>query len=68
MRQAGVIAQSHYLPLHKSEYYSPFHDGRQLKSSEVISSTLIRFPLYYELEDGMVKFITARAIEFLYDA
>lgn len=68
LRQAGVIVQSHYLPLHKSEYYLPFHDGRQLKSSEIISNTLIRFPLYYELKDDMVKFITVKAIEFLCDA
>ena len=51
LKEHQIMVLSHYLPLHKSEFYSPFHDGRQLKNSEVISNTIVRFPLYHELTD-----------------
>jgi len=61
----GIMALSHYLPLHKSEYYSKKHDGRILEMSEKYSDTIIRFPIYYELTNIQISGIIERTCEFL---
>lgn len=61
----GIMVLSHYLPLHKSEFYLPFHDGRLLNNSGIISDTIVRFPLYHELSDHMVMEIISKSVEFL---
>jgi dTDP-4-amino-4,6-dideoxygalactose transaminase len=40
----------HYLSLHKSPYYHPFHDGRDLPNADKFSDCLVRLPMFYELE------------------
>jgi dTDP-4-amino-4,6-dideoxygalactose transaminase len=45
----GIYAVSHYLSLHKSDYYTQKHDGRELSNSDFYSDCLIRLPFYYEL-------------------
>ena len=42
----------HYLPLHKSAYYSKVHDSRELPNSEIFANRLLRLPFYYELSIG----------------
>ncbi len=51
MRSAGIMCVFHYLPLHRSEYYSRWHDGRELPNCNRFSDCLVRLPLYYGLED-----------------
>ena len=51
MRLAGIMCVFHYLPLHRSEYYSRRHDGRELPNCNRFSDCLVRLPLYYGLED-----------------
>ena len=60
----GIMALSHYLPLHKSLFYSGLHDGRKLPMSELYSGTLIRFPLYYYLDETDVSDIIEKTKEF----
>jgi len=50
LREKKIVAVFHYLPLHKSPFYEPFHDGRELPYSQQYADTLLRLPLYYELE------------------
>jgi len=45
----GIYAVFHYLSLHKSPYYQPYHDGRALINSDRYTDQLIRLPMYYEL-------------------
>lgn len=61
----GIMAVSHYLPLHKSEYYRNKHDGRILNMSEIYSETLVRFPIYYVLSDDQVDEIIDKTNEYL---
>ena len=51
MRLAGIMCVFHYLPLHRSEYYSRRHDGRELPNCDRFSDCLVRLPLYYGLDD-----------------
>ena len=63
--EEGIMALSHYFPLHNSEYYSNKHDGRDLPMSVAYSKTLIRFPLYNELNENQVDEIIEKACEYL---
>ena len=65
LSEYGILVLSHFLPLHKSQYYSQKHDGRQLKMSELYAETLVRFPVFHELTDSQVDEIITRSINFL---
>ena len=49
LKTNGINAVFHYLSLHKSTYYAPKHDGRELPNSDFYSDCLVRLPFYYEL-------------------
>ncbi|MBN1597324.1 MAG: dTDP-4-amino-4,6-dideoxygalactose transaminase [Bacteroidales bacterium] len=65
LKKYGVMLLSHYLPLHKSEYYSKKHDGRILARSEKYSETIVRFPIYFELKEEQVDDIVNKTHSFL---
>lgn len=64
LKKNGILATFHYLPLHKSPFYSNKHDGRILPQSEFYSKHLVRLPLYYELTDDDQNFIIDTLINF----
>ncbi len=64
LKQYGIMVLSHYIPLHKSKYYSKRHDGRTLPMSEKYSDTIIRFPVYHELTEENVDEIVDRTVKF----
>jgi dTDP-4-amino-4,6-dideoxygalactose transaminase len=49
LRDNGIQAVFHYLSLHKSPFYKPRHDGREMVHSDHFTDCLLRLPLYYEL-------------------
>jgi dTDP-4-amino-4,6-dideoxygalactose transaminase len=49
LKNKGILAIFHYLPLHKSPFYKEQHDGRNLPNADRYSNCLVRLPLYYEL-------------------
>ena len=51
LKNNGVQATFHYLPLHSSKYYEDKHDGRELPNCDRYADTLVRLPLYYELSE-----------------
>lgn len=53
----GIIAVFHYIPLHKSPYYLKDHPSGRLPHTERYSDSLVRLPLYFELEDGQIDYI-----------
>lgn len=55
----GIHAVFHYLSLHKSKFYSEIHGNRELPNADFYTDTLVRLPLFYELEENDV----ARIIE-----
>lgn len=56
LKHNDVQAVFHYLSLHKSYFYHDKHCGRELPESDRYSDTLVRLPLYYELE-GIDKIV-----------
>jgi dTDP-4-amino-4,6-dideoxygalactose transaminase len=51
LKNKGVQATFHYLPLHSSVYYKDKHDGRPLPNCDRYADTLVRLPLFYEMTD-----------------
>ncbi|MGN1239339.1 MAG: dTDP-4-amino-4,6-dideoxygalactose transaminase, partial [Paludibacteraceae bacterium] len=50
MKEHGILTVFHYLPLHKSVYYTNKHDGRELPECDRYADTLVRLPMYYDLD------------------
>jgi dTDP-4-amino-4,6-dideoxygalactose transaminase len=51
LQKNNIVAVFHYLSLHKSPFYQDKHDGRMLQNSDHYTETLLRLPLFYELEE-----------------
>ncbi len=49
LKENGILATFHYLPLHKSPYYNDKHDGRELPMAEFYSNHIVRLPLFFDL-------------------
>ncbi|HOJ04277.1 MAG TPA: dTDP-4-amino-4,6-dideoxygalactose transaminase [Bacteroidota bacterium] len=64
LRQRGVQAVFHYLPLHKSRFYEDRHDGRDLPMSVHYAECLLRLPLYYDLEEHEQDAVIAAVQQF----
>jgi dTDP-4-amino-4,6-dideoxygalactose transaminase len=64
LHENGIWAVFHYLSLHKSDYYLNKHDGRSLENSDRYSDSLVRLPLYYELDENDLKHIIKSIFSF----
>lgn len=49
-----ILSVFHYLSLHNSQFFSDKHDGRDLPNSDRYTDTLLRLPLFYELDPKQV--------------
>lgn len=67
LKEQGVMATFHYLPLHTSSYYHDKHDGRALPNCDRYGDCLVRLPLYYELTDEEVHEIIRLVRRFYLD-
>ena len=50
MKEHGVLTPFHYLALHQSEFYHNKHDGRMLPECDRYADTLVRLPMFYDLD------------------
>ena len=50
LKENDIMAVFHYLSLHSSEFYKSKHDGRELLECDRYMDTLVRLPMYYDLE------------------
>lgn len=57
LKEHGILAVSHYLSLHKSDYYKGKYKGRELPNCDRFADSLLRLPLFYELTDNQVDYI-----------
>ncbi|MBD2766410.1 dTDP-4-amino-4,6-dideoxygalactose transaminase [Hymenobacter sp. BT664] len=64
LKQQGIWAVFHYLPLHKSTYYAAQHDGRALPWAELYADHLVRLPLFYELTEADQHRIIEAVLKF----
>jgi dTDP-4-amino-4,6-dideoxygalactose transaminase len=61
----GIMAVSHYISLHSSKFYLQTHGSRTLNNSDFFTNSLLRLPLFYELEIEQVEYICENIITFL---
>lgn len=66
LKDKGIHAVFHYQSLHRSPYFKNKHDGRTLPNSDRFSDTLLRLPLYYELESHQIIWICHIIIKTLH--
>lgn len=64
LKEHDIQAVFHYLSLHSSEFYKNKHDGRELPECDRYMDTLVRLPMYYDLEVEEVEHICNTIIEF----
>jgi dTDP-4-amino-4,6-dideoxygalactose transaminase len=64
LKEHGIMAPFHYLPLHNSPYYHDRHDGRALPNAERFSDCLVRMPMYYELSMNDIEYIAGELNNF----
>lgn len=50
LKENDIMAVFHYLSLHSSAYYQDKHDGRELPECDRYADSLVRLPMYYDLE------------------
>ena len=55
LKENGILAVFHYLPLHSSEFFRTKHDGRKLPNCDRWADTLVRLPLFHELRDDDIR-------------
>lgn len=64
LKDNGVIAVFHYLSLHRSPYYSKKHGKRKLPNADKYSDTLLRLPLFFEMNLDMVEIVVSLIEKF----
>lgn len=64
LKEHEIQAVFHYLSLHSSEFYKSKHDGRELPECDRYMDTLVRLPLFFDLEIGDVESICQTIGEF----
>lgn len=53
LKASNIHAVFHYLSLHKSDYYLQDNDLVSLPNADVFTDTLLRLPLYFDLDLGL---------------
>ena len=64
LKERGIWAVFHYLPLHASAYYAARHDGRPLPWATHYADCLVRLPLFYELAEADQRRVTDAVLAF----
>lgn len=64
LNSKGIHAVFHYLPLHLSPFHLRSSPAICLENSERFSSTLIRLPLFFDLENEEVDYICENVTSF----
>lgn len=64
LKDSGYQSVFHYISLHSSPYYLEKHDGRDLVNSDNFTNTLLRLPMYYELEESDVQNVISAIQKF----
>lgn len=67
LKQAGVWAVFHYVPLHVSPFYREWYGEVSLPVTERLSDQLVRLPLYYSVGDDEVDTVI-EAVRSFYGA
>jgi len=64
LKQKGILAVFHYLPLHKSPYYAAQYDGPELPHADRFADGLLRLPMHFDLSLPQVSEICDQIKQF----
>ena len=64
LKEHDIQSVFHYLSLHSSQYYQDKHDGRELPECDRYADTLMRLPMFYDLEIEQVEMICTTIAAF----
>jgi dTDP-4-amino-4,6-dideoxygalactose transaminase len=64
LKNEGIMAVFHYLPLHKSPFYHDQCTGVNNIHADRYSECLVRLPFYFELKEEEIKSITKLILNF----
>jgi dTDP-4-amino-4,6-dideoxygalactose transaminase len=64
LKSYDTSAIFHYQSLHLSDFYFKKHDNRELSNCIKYSDTILRLPMYFELTEKEVIFITIKIKDF----
>jgi dTDP-4-amino-4,6-dideoxygalactose transaminase len=64
LKKNGIHAVFHYLSLHKSDFCQDKNAGASLPNSDRYTDTLLRLPLFFELETKDVDYICSTIVDF----
>ncbi len=64
LKKSDILAVFHYISLHKSPFYGNAYSGPALVHADRFTDCLVRLPLYYELGDDDINFISEKITEF----
>ncbi len=64
LKKAGISAVFHYLSLHSSPYFAKSHGNRALPNSDRYTDCLLRLPLFPELRDDQIDYISKTILSF----
>ena len=64
LKSNNVLAVFHYISLHTSPFYEGKHDGRSLPETDRYTDCLVRLPMYYELSQEDIIFITNKIHQY----
>ncbi|WP_299900400.1 UDP-4-amino-4,6-dideoxy-N-acetyl-beta-L-altrosamine transaminase [uncultured Aquimarina sp.] len=66
LRENGIFAQIHYIPIHTLPYYKEIgYDGANLKNSEKYYSRCLSLPMYPTLTEEEHNFVISKVLEFI---
>jgi len=64
LKKNGIHAVFHYLPLHSSTFFRDKYNGEPLINCDKFSNSLLRLPLFYELDDEQIHYIASTIYHF----
>jgi dTDP-4-amino-4,6-dideoxygalactose transaminase len=63
LKRENVLAVFHYLSLHRSPYYADKYEGEELIMTDLYTDSLLRLPMYFDLQDSAVETISSLIID-----
>lgn len=54
LKKNQILAVFHYISLHESPFYKKMYDGEALAEADRFTDTLVRLPLFYELDSNFI--------------
>ncbi|HRX07015.1 MAG TPA: dTDP-4-amino-4,6-dideoxygalactose transaminase [Kiritimatiellia bacterium] len=64
LKSRDILSVFHYLSLHRSPFYAPLHDGRELPHADRFADCLLRLPMYYDLTTAQAAEVSAEVRRF----